>query len=43
MKDKDTPLRLVRLWAKMCPGVYDELDNCRAAKDTGLMTWPDYS
>lgn len=42
MKDKDTPLRLVRLWAKMCPGVYDELDNCRAAKDTGQMTWPDY-
>lgn len=42
MKDKDTPLRLVRLWAKMYPGVYDELDNCRAAKDTGLMSWPDY-
>lgn len=42
MKDKDTPLRLVRLWEKMNPGVYAELDRCRAAKDEGQMSWPDY-
>ena len=42
MKDKDTPLRLVRLWEKMNPGVYAELDRCREAKDKGQMSWPDY-
>lgn len=42
MKDKDTPLRLVRLWEKMNPGVYAELDRCRAEKDEGQMSWPDY-
>src|SRR5699024_3433912 len=42
MKDKDTPLRLVRLWEKMNPGVYAELDRCRAEKDEAQMSWPDY-
>lgn len=42
MKDKDTPLRLVRKWEKMIPGVYAELDDLRAAKDCGEMQWPDY-
>ena len=42
MKDKDTPLRLVRLWPKMCPDCYESLDLCREAKDDGDMKWPDY-
>ena len=42
MKDRDTPLRLVRMWPKMMPGCYDQLDRCRAAKLDGSMTWPDY-
>lgn len=42
MKDKDTPLAIVRLWAKNAKGSYEQLDNCRAAKDEGEMEWPDY-
>lgn len=42
MRDKDTPLRLVRKWEKMEPGVYAALDNLRGAKDSGEMSWPDY-
>ena len=42
MKDKDTPLRLVRKWEKMEPGIYRVLDVLRSAKDTGEMDWPDY-
>ena len=42
MKDKDTPLRLVRMWPKMLPDCYDQLDRCRAAKQDGSMMWPDY-
>ena len=37
MKDKDTPLRLVRKWEKMEPGIYRVLDVLRSAKDTGEM------
>lgn len=42
MKDKETPLRLVRKWEKMLPGVYTVLDDLRAAKDSGEILWPDY-
>ena len=42
MKDKDTPLSLVRLWSKMDKDCYRQLDRFRAAKDRGEMTWPDY-
>lgn len=42
MRDRDTPLRLVRLWPKMLPGCYEQLDRCRAAKLDGSMSWPDY-
>ena len=42
MKDRDTPLRLVRKWEKMEPGIYGVLDNLRKAKDSGEMHWPDY-
>lgn len=42
MRDKDTPLALVRLWPKIAKGCYEQLDRCRAAKDEGQMDWPDY-
>ncbi len=42
MRDKDTPLTLVRRWTKDDKGLYKKLDNCRAAKDEGEMDWPDY-
>lgn len=42
MKDKDTPLSLVRLWAKLAPDCYEQLDMCRVAKLDGAMSWPDY-
>lgn len=43
MKDKETPLALVRLWAKMTDNrCYQQLDLCRAAKDDGTIQWPDY-
>lgn len=42
MKDKDTPLALVRLWPKMTKDCYRQLDHCRAAKDRSEMNWPDY-
>ena len=42
MKDKETPLQLVRKWEKMLPGVYTVLDDLRAAKDSGEILWPDY-
>lgn len=42
MKDKETPLTLVRLWPKMANGCYEQLDNCQSAKFKGEMDWPDY-
>lgn len=42
MRDRDTPLPLVRLWRKMVPDCYEQIDRCRAAKDDGEMHWPDY-
>lgn len=42
MKDKETPLKLVRLWEKMAPGCYNSLDNCYRAKSDGEISWPDY-
>ena len=42
MKDKDTPLFLVRLWEKLDKDCYLQLDRCRSAKDEGQMQWPDY-
>lgn len=42
MRDKDTPLALVRLWEKLDKDCYRQLDRCRAAKDEGHMQWPDY-
>ena len=42
LSEKDTPLRLVRNYAKMFPNIYDKLDFLRAAKDSGDMSWPDF-
>lgn len=42
LRDRDTPLRLVRQWERMAPGCYGELDRCRSGKDSGQMDWPDY-
>lgn len=42
MRDRDTPLRLVRKWEQMIPGVYGALDTLRAAKSTCEIRWPDY-
>ena len=42
MKDKETPLKLVRLWPKMMPGCYDSLDNLKGVKTEGRESWPDY-
>lgn len=40
MKDRETPLRLVRLWAKLAPDAFATLDMLASAKDQ--IGWPDY-
>lgn len=42
MRDRDTPLPLLRKWLRGCPDAYAQLDNCAAAKADGSMSWPDY-
>ena len=42
MKDRDTPLPLVRQWEKMVPGVYAQMDHLHQAKADGEIQWPDY-
>lgn len=42
MKDRDTPLPLVRKWEKMVPGVYAQMDHLHQAKADGEIQWPDY-
>ena len=42
MKDRDTPLPLVRKWEKMLPGVYAQMDHLHQAKADGEIRWPDY-
>jgi hypothetical protein len=42
MKDKETPLKLVRLWPKMLPGCYETLDYLKDAKTEGQIDYPDY-
>ena len=42
MKDRDTPLRLVRLWEKKIPGVYDTLDGLKAINGSAGIRWPDF-
>ena len=42
MKDRDTPLPLVRKWEKMIPGIYAQMDHLYRAKAEGEIQWPDY-
>ncbi len=42
MKDKETPLKLVRLWPKMLPGCYETLEYLKDAKPEGQVDWPAY-
>lgn len=42
MKERDTPLKLVRLWPKLLPGCYEQLDHLAGAKTDGEIWWPDY-
>lgn len=42
MKEKDTPLPLVRMWERMIPGVYSQMDMMHGAKAEGEIQWPDY-
>ena len=42
MKERDTPLKLVRLWEKMPPGIYKTLDGLKAAKGSEGLDWPSY-
>lgn len=42
MRDKETPLPLIRKWEKMEPGIFQTLDILRDTKDSGAMDWPDY-
>ena len=42
MKDRDTPLKLVRLWPRMIRGCYEELDILAGAKADETVWWPDY-
>lgn len=42
MKDKETPLALVRSISKMFDRVYENLDSCLKAKSEGKLDWPDY-
>lgn len=42
MRDRDTPLALVRKWSREDKSVYSSLDNCRKAKENGEIDWPDY-
>lgn len=42
MRDRETPLPLLRKWLRDCPDAYGQLDNCALAKADGSMSWPDY-
>lgn len=42
MRDRDTPLKLVRLWPNMMQGCYEELDILAGAKEDETVWWPDY-
>ena len=42
MKDRDTPLKLVRKWEKEIPGIYSVLDDLSDRDRGDGLTWPDY-
>lgn len=39
MKEKDTPLRLVRRWSKLIPNVYEQLDYMKTANGSNGLVW----
>ena len=42
MRDRDTPLKLVRLWPARIQGCYEQLDLLAGAKEDETVWWPDY-
>lgn len=42
MKERDTPLRLVRLWPKRFADCYERMDYMHRGKADGALWWPDY-
>ena len=43
MRDRDTPMRLIRAWEKMIPGIYSHMDELRSVRGSSPgMDWPDY-
>lgn len=42
MRDRNTPLKLVRLWPTMIQGCYEQLDMLAGAKADETVWWPDY-
>lgn len=43
MKDRETPLKLVRLWDELAPDAYSTLDDLRRAKgENSELSYPDY-
>lgn len=42
MRDRNTPLKLVRLWPKTIQGCYEQLDILAGAKEDETLWWPDY-
>ena len=42
MRDRDTPLPLLRKWLRSCPDAYRQLDSCATANGEDGFSWPDY-
>lgn len=42
MKDRDTPLRLVRRWSKLIPHIYELLDYLKTANGSSGLNWPNF-
>lgn len=42
MRDRETPLPLLRKWLRSCPDAYQQLDSCATANGEDGFSWPDY-
>lgn len=42
MRDRETPLPLLRKWLRSCPDAYRQLDSCATANGEDGFAWPDY-
>ena len=42
MRDRETPLPLLRKWLRSYPDAYQQLDSCAAANGEDGLAWPDY-